>query len=54
MQQSAGGPPGGPPLFRVYRYSREFPRLAGKILKPGKTLEELQQTPQKKEVAKDI
>jgi hypothetical protein len=50
-----GGPPGGfrPPsangLFRAYRYAPEDPALAGKELKPGKTVEELQpKEPEKK------
>ncbi len=51
-----GGPPGGPggpprgpggpimgnTLFRAYRYGPEFPGLAGKTLKPGKSIEELE------------
>jgi hypothetical protein len=36
------GPPGGSAVFRAYRYGPEFPGLAGKNLKPGKTVEELQ------------
>ena len=36
-------PPGGPPVFRAYRFGRQFPGLAGKNLTPGKTIEELQQ-----------
>ena len=51
-----GGPGGGggpPPLgnavFRSYRYAANYPGLAGKDLKPGKTIEELQQkAPQEK------
>ena len=42
------GPPGGGALFRAYRYGPDYPGLAGKDLKPGKTVEELQ----KKEPAK--
>lgn len=37
-----GGPPGGTPVFRAYRYGTEYPGVAGKDLKPGKTVEELQ------------
>jgi hypothetical protein len=39
------GPPGGSPLFRAYRYGTDYPGLAGKELKPGKTVEELQPKP---------
>jgi Spy/CpxP family protein refolding chaperone len=42
-----GGPPGMPPvppggssLFRAYRYAPDYSGLAGKDLKPGKTIEE--------------
>ena len=55
-----GGPPGGfpgfpgmgPPgggggLFRAPRYAADFPGFKGKELKPGKTIEELQQRPPK-------
>jgi hypothetical protein len=49
-----GGPGGGPSLFqfeappgesglyRAYRYGPDYPGLAGKVLEPGKTIEELQ------------
>jgi hypothetical protein len=37
-----GGPPGGRPLFRAVRYATSFPGFAGKDLRPGKSLEELQ------------
>ncbi len=63
MQEMAkgfqGGPPGGPPgfpgmgpgggggLFRAPRYAADFPGLKDKELKPGKTIEELQQSPPK-------
>jgi hypothetical protein len=56
-----GGPPGGPggappgenPVFRAYRYGPDFPGLAGKDLKPGKTVEELQpKEPEKKQAAR--
>jgi hypothetical protein len=51
-----GGPPRGgfrPPsangLFRAYRYGPDYPALAGKELKPGKTVDELQpKEPEKK------
>jgi hypothetical protein len=36
------GPPGGGSVFRAYRYSPDYAGLAGKDLKPGKTVEELQ------------
>jgi hypothetical protein len=38
------GSPGrfGNPVFRAYRYSRDYPGLAGKDLTPGKTIEELE------------
>ncbi len=34
------GPKGGGSLFRAYRYAKDHPGLAGKELKPGKTLEQ--------------
>jgi hypothetical protein len=44
-----GPPPGGPggpmmgnTLFRAYRYGTDFPGLAGKDLRPGKTIEALE------------
>jgi Arylsulfotransferase (ASST) len=45
------GPPGGLPLFRALRYATSFPGFAGKELKPGKTLEELQPKEPEKKVA---
>jgi hypothetical protein len=36
------GPPGGSSLFRAYRYAADHPGLAGKELKGGKTVEDLQ------------
>jgi hypothetical protein len=36
------GPPGGSSIFRAYRYGVDYPGLAGKDLKPGKSIEELQ------------
>ena len=36
------GPPGGSGLFRALRYAADYPGLAGRDLKPGKTIEELQ------------
>ncbi len=48
-----GGPPGGQPLFRATRYAATFPAFAGKVLTPGKTLEELQpKEPEKKPAEK--
>ena len=41
------GPPGGGGLFRAPRYAADFPGLKDKELKPGKTIEELQQSPPK-------
>jgi hypothetical protein len=47
------GPPGGSPVFRVYRFGLDHPGLVGKDLKPGKTVEELQpKEPEKKEPEK--
>jgi hypothetical protein len=44
-----GGPPGGAPLFRAYRYPTNYPGFAGRPLTPGKSLEELQpKEPEKK------
>jgi hypothetical protein len=45
------GPPGGLPLFRALRYATSFPGFAGKDLKPGKSLEELQPKDQEKKEA---
>jgi len=43
------GPPGGASLFRAYRYGTEYAGLAGRDLKPGKTIEELEKKePEKK------
>jgi hypothetical protein len=36
------GSPGGSPVFRAYRFAANHPGLAGKDLKPRKTVEELQ------------
>jgi hypothetical protein len=36
------GPPGGSAVFRAYKYGADYPGVAGKDLKPGKTVEELQ------------
>jgi hypothetical protein len=36
------GPAGGSSLFRAYRYAADYPGLAGKDLKPGKTVEEME------------
>jgi Spy/CpxP family protein refolding chaperone len=36
------GPAGGSAVFRAYRYAANYPGLAGKDLKPGKTVEELE------------
>ena len=45
------GPPGGSAVFRAYKYGPDYPGLAGKDLKPGKTVEELQ--PKEPEKTKD-
>ena len=37
-----GGPPGGASLFRAYKYAADYPGLAGRDLKPGPTVEELE------------
>jgi len=42
-----GGPGGGSSLFRAPRYAPDFPGLAGKELKPGKTIDQLQAEPAK-------
>ena len=34
-----GGPLGGQPVFRAYRYGPDYPGLAGKELTPGDTIE---------------
>jgi hypothetical protein len=48
-----GGPPGGTPLFRAFRYAPSYPGFAGKDLTPGKTIEESQpKEPEKKEPEK--
>jgi Arylsulfotransferase (ASST) len=51
-----GGGPGGPiagnTLFRVYRYGPEFAGLAGKTLKPGKTIEAMEDERKAKEASK--
>jgi hypothetical protein len=46
-----GGPMMGNTLFRAYRYSADFPGLAGKELKPGKTIETLEDEKKRKEPA---
>jgi hypothetical protein len=46
-----GGPPGGAPMFRSYRFAMSFPAFAGKNLKPGKTIEEVQKEEQEKKEA---
>jgi hypothetical protein len=54
-----GPPPGGPggpmmgnTLFRAYRYGADFPGLDDKALKPGKTIEALENEKRAKEPAK--
>jgi hypothetical protein len=44
-----GPPPGGSPVFRAYRYPSTYSAFAGRKWAPGKTLEELQKGPDKKE-----
>jgi hypothetical protein len=46
------GPPGGASLFRAYRYGPDYPGLASKDLKPGKTIEELEKKEPEKKVAR--
>jgi hypothetical protein len=36
------GPPGGASLFRAYKYAADYPGLAGRDLKPGRTVEEIE------------
>jgi hypothetical protein len=46
------GPPGENPVFRAYRYGPDYPGLAGKELKSGKRVEELQpKEPEKKKAS---
>ncbi len=59
QQKGQGGPPRGPggpiagnTLFRAYRYGPDFPGLAGKVLKPGKTIEEMEALKKANEDAK--
>jgi hypothetical protein len=40
-----GGPGGGQPVFRAYRYSPDYPGLASKDLTPGKMIEALESKP---------
>ena len=42
----------GNTLFRAYRYGPDFPGLAGKTLKPGKSIEELEAAKKKTNVEK--
>jgi hypothetical protein len=37
-----GGPPGGASLFRAYKYTADYAGFAGRDLKPGKTVEEIE------------
>jgi hypothetical protein len=41
------GPPGGSGLFRALRYAPDYPGLAKRDLKPGKTVEEVEAAPPK-------
>jgi hypothetical protein len=36
------GPPGGASLFRAYKYAADYPGFAGRDLKPGQTVEEVE------------
>ncbi len=45
-----GGPIAGNTLFRAYRYGPGFPGFAGKMLKPGKTIEEMETLKKAKDV----
>jgi Arylsulfotransferase (ASST) len=56
MRQTApgggrGGPPGGTPMFRAYRYAIGHPAFAGRTITPGKRLDELQDKEVEKKVA---
>jgi hypothetical protein len=47
------GPPGGASLFRAYKYAADYPGLAGRDLKPGKTVEEVEKAePKAKDAGK--
>ncbi len=48
-----GGPGAGAAVFRVYRYDPAYPGLAGKDLKPGKTVEEMQAKEPPKDASKE-
>jgi hypothetical protein len=46
------GPPGGASLFRAYKYAADFPGLAGRDLRPGPTVEEMEKPkPETKDAA---
>jgi len=47
-----GGPMMGNTLFRAYRYGADFPGLAGKDLKPGRTIESLEDEKRAKDPTK--
>jgi hypothetical protein len=47
-----GGPMMGNTLFRAYRYGPDFPGLAGKVLKPGNSIEEIEAAKKKASEAK--
>lgn len=38
------GPPGGASVFRAYKYAADYPAFAGRDLKPGPTIEEVEKT----------
>ena len=59
QQKGPGGPPRGPggpiagnTLFRAYRYGLEFRGLVGKALKPGKTIEAMEDERKAKDLNK--
>jgi hypothetical protein len=47
-----GGPPGGTQLFRAYKYAADHPALAGRDLKPGRTVEEIEKAEAKDQTPK--
>ena len=43
----AGSPPGGASLFRAYKYAADYPAFAGRDLKPGQTVDEIEKEKEK-------
>jgi hypothetical protein len=48
-----GAPGGGAPVFRAYRYAPGYPGLVKKDLKPGKSIEDLQEPAKESKESKD-